>query len=545
MKAALKAAAALASSMAVLVGPTVVAQAITPPVVPPGPAPTDPAPAPPQKMRQTRECTETATIPGTDFREMPPALRMLNMPEAWKISTGVGVVVAVIDTGATQSPRLDRLVAGGDYVMGQYGDGLDDCDAHGTVVASIIGAAPAGTPLPPRPIGAAAAVPPPAAPAPQPVPPPPPPPTVTVTATPPPAPPPPPPPPPAEEAPAWGPAPEPARAPQLPLPKAPGDRDADGFVGIAPDAVVLSIRQKAQTFGPVDPPMAKDQEAGAAAAAIPTQAAGGVRGAHHGAQGMNISVMSCQPVTNPADDTVLGQAVRYAVETKDVLIVTAAGNAGAQGCDQNPTPGPGDPLGWNSVRTIATPAWFEPWTLAVAATDTVGVPLTGQAASLHGPWVGLAAPGADIWGLSTKGEVINASVDHGNLKPIAGSSFSAAIVTGVAAQVRAKFPELSAMEVKHRLLATAHPPASGRDTVVGYGVVDPVAALTWDLQRIDVKPAPMRAPLNVPPEPPAPDPRPRSVFQWGGALALVGAAATVIVVNTKRRRKQLSEELPV
>jgi membrane-anchored mycosin MYCP len=109
--------------------------------------------------------------------------------------------------------------------------------------------------------------------------------------------------------------------------------------------------------------------------------------------------------------------------------------------------------------------------------------LTGEAASLHGPWVGLAAPGTDIVGLSTSGQVINGSIDNDAVKPIAGSSFAAAFVSGVAALVRAKYPELSAHQVIRRLQATAHPPAGGRDSVVGYGVVDPVAALTWDVPR--------------------------------------------------------------
>ena len=134
-------------------------------------------------MRQTRACTLTGVIPGSDLRELPPALALMDMPAVWQESTGAGVVVAVIDTGVAPSPRLPHVVAGGDWVMGQYGDGLADCDAHGTLVASLIGAAPSGAPLPVRPAGSQVAPPPPRAPAPEPIPPPPPPPTVTVTKT--------------------------------------------------------------------------------------------------------------------------------------------------------------------------------------------------------------------------------------------------------------------------------------------------------------------------------------------------------------------------
>ena len=201
-----------------------------------------------------------------------------------------------------------------------------------------------------------------------------------------------------------------------------------------------------------------------------------------------------------------------------------------------------DPLAWNSVQTIATPAWFSDYVLSVSATDSAGAPLTGQAASLHGPWVGLAAPGTDIVGLSTSGQLINGSIENDALKPIAGSSFAAAFVSGIAALVRAKYPELSAHQVIRRLQATAHPPAGGRDSVVGYGVVDPVAALTWDVPPGDWLAPGVRMPLHIPPEPPAPDPAPalghccgRGCCFGGGGRSAVGgngdAAARTVPVK--------------
>ena len=165
--------------------------------------------------------------------------------------------------------------------------------------------------------------------------------------------------------------------------------------------------------------------------------------------------------------------------------------------------------------------------------------MTGQAASLHGPWVGIAAPATAIVGLSTSGQVIDSSVDGDKLKPIAGSSFASALVTGVAALVRAKYPDLSAHQVIHRLQATAHPPAGGRDTIVGCGVVDPVAALTFDVAPGDPRPAEhLSSALRVPPPRPGPDPRPR----WGAGVvvaasaALVGVLAWVVTVSRRRRQ---------
>ncbi|MFC5951064.1 S8 family serine peptidase [Pseudonocardia lutea] len=56
------------------------------------------------------------------------------------LADGGGVRVAVIDTGVAPHPRLPRLTGGGDYLTG--GDGLTDCDGHGTAVAGLLAAAP-------------------------------------------------------------------------------------------------------------------------------------------------------------------------------------------------------------------------------------------------------------------------------------------------------------------------------------------------------------------------------------------------------------------
>ncbi|WP_341272049.1 S8 family serine peptidase, partial [Mycobacterium alsense] len=124
------------------------AYAISPPTVDPGALPPDGTPAPPAPMKQNSYCTEVGVIPGTDFRLPPKYMEMLNLQEAWQFGRGAGQKVAVIDTGVTPHPRFPHLLPGGDYIMS--GDGLSDCDAHGTIVASMIGAAPAsGAATPP------------------------------------------------------------------------------------------------------------------------------------------------------------------------------------------------------------------------------------------------------------------------------------------------------------------------------------------------------------------------------------------------------------
>lgn len=73
-----------------------------------------------------------------------------------------------------------------------------------------------------------------------------------------------------------------------------------------------------------------------------------------------------------------------------------------------------------------------------------------------------------------------------NYDRVDGTSAATAIVSGAAALVRAKFPDLSAAEVIHRLTATADdngPP--GRDDQCGYGVLNVVKALTAEVPPLE------------------------------------------------------------
>ncbi|MFD6156519.1 S8 family serine peptidase [Nocardia sp. NPDC060256] len=62
-----------------------------------------------------------------------------------------------------------------------------------------------------------------------------------------------------------------------------------------------------------------------------------------------------------------------------------------------------------------------------------------------------------------------------------GTSFASAYVAGLAALVRSRFPTLTAREVIDRITRTAHVTGSGRDERVGFGLIDPLAALTAQL----------------------------------------------------------------
>ncbi|HEY3996021.1 MAG TPA: S8 family serine peptidase [Mycobacterium sp.] len=591
------------------------AYAISPPAIDPAAVPPDGPPSPPAPMKQNSYCTEVGVLPGTDFRLQPKYMDMLNLPEAWQFGRGAGQRVAVIDTGVSPHPRFQHLFPGGDYIMA--GDGLSDCDAHGTIVASMIGAAPAnGAPSAPvgprRPVTIPTTEPPPKAPPPQ---------TVTlsplpqtVTMVPPTA-----SAPPQEEPPAQGPfggpAPQapaqqgpaqqgpaqqapagpppgppqggqnaPGQAPSgshgagtltipaysggahvvkvdsprpldppppPPPPPPPAAAGPDAFSGVAPDVDIISIRQSSQAFALKDAYTGdEDPQTQAKIDNVQTMARAIVHAANLGASVINISDVTCMSARNILDQRALGAAVRYAAVDRNAVIVAAAGDTSKKDCKQNPAHDPlqpNDPRNWNAVSTVVTPSWFSDYVLTVGAVDTEGHPMTqgnqGQAStSMAGPWVGIAAPGVDVVGLSPRDDgVINAidGPDNTLLVP-AGTSFSAAIVSGVAALVRAKYPQLSAYQVINRLTRTAHAPARGVDNQVGHGVVDPVAALTWDVPEGPLKPPQqLSAPLNIP----KPIPHRDMVPVWvaaGGLLAalLVGGGVFGTAMLLKRSRKQ-------
>jgi membrane-anchored mycosin MYCP len=443
-----------------------VASAIGPPSVEPALVPSDGPPTPEQPMRQSNECARAIAVGSPDVSIPAPGFGMLNISKAWQYSTGNGVLVALIDTGVNPNPRLPVL-PGGDYILG--GDGLTDCDAHGTIVASLITAAPQGIPMPaPMP-----ANPPPRQPAP----------------------------------------PVAAGAP-------------DGVAGVAPHATLISIRQSSRAYEPQNLGTV-DNAAHKKAGTVATLARAIVHAANAGADVINVSVTACVSAADPLDQRTIGAAVWYAATVKDAVIVAAAGNASEDGCAQNPLV---DPLAtsngrdWAHVKTVSSPSYFSDYVLSVGAVDATGAPIDK---SLAGPWVAAAAPGVDIVGLSPQmARPVNAyppARPGDSAIPFWGTSFAAAYVSGVAALVRAKFPELSAHQTINRILETSHNPARGVDNRVGFGVIDPVAALTFNVPPGDrMTPVAQTRVIAPPQAPPKPDHRARSVaLAFGGAIAAV------------------------
>ena len=95
----------------------------------------------------------------------------------------------------------------------------------------------------------------------------------------------------------------------------------------------------------------------------------------------------------------------------------------------------------------------------------------------------------------------------------------------------------AAHQVIRRITETAHNPPRGVDNTVGYGMIDPVAALTFDVPLADrLPPERLTTFLKVPPPAPAPDLRPRNTALIGAAV-VAAIAAVVAGAATLRRRK--------
>lgn len=318
--------------------------------------------------------------------------------------------------------------------------------------------------------------------------------------------------------------------------------DTDPLVGVAPDADVVSIRQSSLAFTPEGGGNDEEVRAGDV-----NSLAYAVRHAADipGIRVMNISVVSCISVIKPVDQTTLGAALRYAAVEKNIVIVAAAGNSTNAGCGQtNPdvdaTRG-ADFRNWGSVVTVSTPAWFSDYVLSVGFTDAAGAPAKE---SLPGPWVGVGAPGVSAFGLNGDQLYTGRMGNNGKLEPLNGTSFAAPYVAGLALLVRAKFPDLTAAQVIWRIEQTAHSPAQLIDNRIGYGVIDPVAALTWDVQQKG--PATpvehLSRPVVAPPPPPGPDRRGRNWALAGFAvLALTVVSAGAVGLVRAGGRKELGQ----
>ncbi|MGP0222738.1 S8 family serine peptidase [Paenarthrobacter sp. NCHU4564] len=215
----------------------------------------------------------------------------------------------------------------------------------------------------------------------------------------------------------------------------------DGMVGVAPEAQILAV---STWLGSPNPGGKTDQE----------QIPDAVRWAvDNGAKVINISLGSTSPDWPQSWDA----AFLYA-EQKDVVIVAAAGNR----------------VGGNVQ--VGAPATI-PGVLTVAGLDGEGKASIDS--SSQGISIGVAAPAENLVG----------GMPGGGYAEWAGTSGAAPIVSGVAALIRSKWPEMSARQVINRIVSTAKDAgAPGKDPIYGYGILNAEAALKDDVPAAAANP---------------------------------------------------------
>jgi len=319
-----------------------------------------------------------------------------------------------------------------------------------------------------------------------------------------------------------------------------GQPGADGFSGVAPGARVISIRSTSARFSPRN--AGEDPATARAALDVQILARAIVRAADLGARVINVSAVTCVPAGKTVEQAELGAALRYAAVDKDVVIVAAAGNNRAglnagSACPSNPLSDPGrpeDPRNWAGVTSVSIPSWWQPYVLSVGSLTAGGQP---SAFTMAGPWVGIAAPGENIASVSNVdgGGLANALPnDQGDLFGVNGTSYASAYVSGVAALVRSRFPNLTAAQVVRRITASAHGAARSPSNLVGAGTVDPVASLTWDISDTDTE-APETRAVAAPAAPGQKDSTPRTVALAGTGALLVVAVVTAAIAANRRK----------
>ncbi|KRF05375.1 peptidase S8 [Arthrobacter sp. Soil782] len=309
-------------------------------------------------------------------------------------------------------------------------------------------------------------------------------------------------------------------------------RGPDGVVGVAPESELLAV---SLWIG------GESTGANPAGVSIDEQIPNAVRWAvDNGASVINMSLGSTSPTWPESWD----EAFLYA-EQNDVVIVAAAGNRAG-----------------GSVQ-VGAPATM-PGVLAVGGLDAEGA--ASRESSSEGISIGIAAPAENLVGALPGG--LYAS-------KWSGTSGAAPLVSGVAALIRAKYPDLTAPQVINRIIMTARDAGiPGKDTIYGHGILDAAAAVNADLtvpeerllgaggvvsmaQYIETyrrgevapppppEPAPAEEPLPDIPEPTVPAAAERAsaatsvpafiVFGFGGLILCILLGGTYQVIRVYRK----------
>jgi type VII secretion-associated serine protease mycosin len=360
-------------------------------------------------------------------------LSMLNAQEAWLVTRGAGVTVAVIDSGVNPdiSDLAGSVITGPDYTGVTTSPSSKNWGVHGTWMASLI----AGHGH---------------------------------------------------------------------------DGGLSGVIGTAPAARILSIRVIPDRADPHYGKYEREQEA-----VIQESLADGIKYAvTHGAKVISMSIGYSAP-----SNTV--RAELQDAYNHGVVVVASAGNSG----------GPG------SSRPGRAPESFPadyPGVISVSAVKASGAVAGFSSDNLS---VKVAAPGV----------FVPAEGRDGQYWLVSGTSPACALVAGVAALIKSKYPRLAPDLVASALTSTTTDrPARGYDSQVGFGIVDAAAALAKAGRLAGVRPAQTSIKATVkfhgalPPAPVGPRGSGQLVLFSLLALtslALIAAAATRLAVLRRSQRR--------
>ncbi len=294
-----------------------------------------------------------------------------------------------------------------------------------------------------------------------------------------------------------------------------GPHHADGIIGVAPQAKILSVRV---TLENKDPLLANST----VATALPQAIARGIGYAvRHGAQ---VIALPLDPAAQAAATTPGGSpAERAAVEAalrKGVVLVAPSGDNGA-GSD-----------------TVNYPAAY-PGVISVGAFGQgfVKAPFTN-----HQPYATLTAAGNGV-------VAANGPTGYAKLK---STSAASAVVAGIAALIRSQFPTFTPAQVEQALTtSTAFHHPGGRKDGSGFGTADAAAALLA-AAKINATPTSSASagPAGNPTPPTAPVVKVHAKSLWQavripvlGLAALILLALIILVTVRVRQRRALDAQL--
>ena len=289
------------------------------------------------------------------------------------------------------------------------------------------------------------------------------------------------------------------------------DGGFSGVIGVAPKARILSVRVIPDRQDPHYGKYEREAEA-----VIQQSLANGIDYAvTHGARVISMSIGYSAP------SGTVREALQKAYE-RGVVVIASAGNSG----------GPAD-----SDRGGEAPESFPanyPGVISVGAVDSSGMVAGFSSDNLS---VQVAAPGVSV----------PAQGRDGQYWWVSGTSPACALVAGVAALIKSRYPGLAPDLVASALTSTTTDrPAGGYDSQVGFGIVDAAAALAraGELAGARTTEASLKATARYHGVSAPPPVRPRGAGQLVlfalfalTSLALSAAAGTLLVVLRRSSRR--------